>query len=179
MRVHDIWRRRWELNDEGYITPGAVHVFLNGQCHAFAIAIRKLTGWEMVADDDLLGRGRGHIMSRVPGFGVMDILELQPDSPDYQVVTEKDLMNLNKRGVRSWLKPNIKAAMPFARRRLEETKQFQKGLYGCGESEVPPKVLIHEMKANSHVIAASQFPINLAGVYEMIFGLKEPTRTQD
>ena len=106
------------------LTEQAKFVFVSGQCHAFAIAIHKLTGWQIVADEDFLGRAKGHILVRMPdGKGVIDATdEVLEDHASFQVITREDLMRAYKNGYREWIYPNVRAALPFAKARLAVLK---------------------------------------------------------
>jgi hypothetical protein len=105
------------------LSEEAQFAFIHGQCHAFAIALHMLTGWQIVADDDFLGRAKGHILVRMPdGKGVVDAYEIEEDNPLFQPITPKDIFNAYRKKYRGWLKPNVRAALPFAKARLAELR---------------------------------------------------------
>lgn len=120
------------IDDEGFgvIDENAKRAFQHGQCHALAIAISQMTGWP------IKGMGR-------PNYD-------EPDSPQHCVVwspTLKKYVDINgvstKPMLNSWriinrrisrkkapnlqyyMKPDMKAAIPFAKTILRDLNQLQ------------------------------------------------------
>lgn len=107
-----------DLPDDGDLTPEARWVFTNGHCHSFALALRKLTGWKLVAQEG-------------PRGVVLHVLVARADRSPLVVVDAAKSLVLPQRGPnilgfhckfrgRGWLKPEVEKLMPFALRRLEE-----------------------------------------------------------
>jgi hypothetical protein len=113
-----------ELDDNPTtIDQQAEFVFTMGQCHAFALAVNKLTEWQIVADDDIT-RGKGHLLIRLPNkLGVFDISELHEDDGSWPDVTVRQVELLWEERMREWLEPNLEAAMPYAEIRVEDLKE--------------------------------------------------------
>ena len=106
-----------ELPDDGTLTAEAREAFSNGHCHSFALALRQLTGWQIMG---LIGPDRRtvtHVYCRKPdGVTYVDIKgECETDS----LAMLRDLTGCKFRG-KGWLKPDVAAALPFAQARLKE-----------------------------------------------------------
>ena len=115
--------RRREINTEGIIDYDAEYAFTRGQCHSLALAMHRLTGWELYGlyKPNELRRGGtpSHTVVRSPDGEYIDIggntaleewREYYPDAKPV-AVTEAQVLGFEHI---DYVKPNIKAAMPYA-----------------------------------------------------------------
>lgn len=112
------------INKEGRIDHKAEHAFTRGQCHALALALHRLTGWELYGlyDSDYdfeCGETPAHVVVRMPNGDYLDIegnnalenwRESWPNSVPY-AVTEAQVLDFENI---DYCAPAIDAAMPFA-----------------------------------------------------------------
>jgi hypothetical protein len=104
-----------KVSDRGRIDDNARRVFKNGQCHALAFCIHKLTGWQTYG---IPGFTRGvptHVVVKVPDRGFLDIEGLGAEkrwaADDIYAIDPSSLLKIKR-----YMQPDIDAAMPFARR---------------------------------------------------------------
>lgn len=135
---------QFELPKDGKLTPQLRWVLMNGHCHSFALAIRHLTGWPLVAK--ITDANIDHLLCQMPVGKLVDAeaateypkeLFESPSSPGSRRL-HSGYEFLPKDG---WLKSVEDALIPFARRRLEELEQqggdkFQPSEYPFGEKSV-------------------------------------------
>jgi hypothetical protein len=110
--------------DGKVIDDNAVHAFTRGQCHAFALACHKLTGFEIKG---LWAHGReygspGHVVVEAPDKRLLDItghpvkymktIGFHVGKVDSVPVEEVPHLQY-------YAKPNVGVALPFARTLLE------------------------------------------------------------
>jgi hypothetical protein len=115
---------RIAINTEGRIDHNAEYAFTRGQCHALALALHRLTGWELYGlyNSDWAfenGETPEHVVVLMPNGDYLDIngnnalenwRESWPDSEPH-AVTEKQVLGFEHIDYR---RPSIDAAMPFA-----------------------------------------------------------------
>ena len=116
-----------EIPDDGALTPEARHAFTNGQCHAFALAVQELTGWQIGGISWSYYEGQevpNHVVARSPDGRLIDITgdvdtdrwgtDFRPFDPDafdaWILGTEEE--------PEGYLVPNVEAARPFAQNLL-------------------------------------------------------------
>lgn len=110
--------------DGRLIDDNARYAFTRGQCHAFALAVHKMTGWEMLGVNwpgEDYDNEPGHVLTVTPDGQFFDIWGLK--AAEYQEmvhrrlrypldpkpVTEEEILNFQY-----YSRPNVKAAIPFA-----------------------------------------------------------------
>ena len=111
------------INTEGIIDYNAEYAFTRGQCHSLALALHRLTGWELyglyIRDEFESGKTPSHTVVRTPSGEYIDIegntaledwREYYPDAKPV-AVTEAQVLEFEHD---DYVKPNIKAAMPYA-----------------------------------------------------------------
>lgn len=125
-----------EIDADGKVlNADALMAFTHGQCHSFALAVHKLTGWTLAAiafDDSYFGREDiysgerdaepAHILCLTPEGRLFDIHGL--DAADNLSRAEKEYRvqptdEVRIRSLETYLIPNLEAALPFARTLLE------------------------------------------------------------
>ncbi len=114
------------IDAEGKVVDeNAIRAFTNGQCHAFALAVHMLTGWEMKG---LSRHGEdknspNHCVVVAPDGRLLDI-HGKKAAVNAQIMGWENQTPLTKtaikRGLRYYVKPDVKAALPFARTVLEQ-----------------------------------------------------------
>ena len=111
------------INTEGIIDYDAEYAFTRGQCHSLALALHRLTGWQLYGlykpNELRYGRTPSHTVVRSPDGEYIDIggntaledwREYYPDAKPV-AVTEAQVLEFEHD---DYVKPNIKAAMPYA-----------------------------------------------------------------
>jgi hypothetical protein len=116
-------RQKIEIDDNGHIDANAERAFTNGQCHALAIAIHDLTGWQLIAlcqadPDDFEDRydvldNSGHVVVRTPRGDYLnirgkDVLDRWSDSKPVEI-TRDEACDMPR-----YMKPDLNAARVFA-----------------------------------------------------------------
>jgi hypothetical protein len=124
--VTGCYGKRYTLNTEGNIDRHAENAFSRGQCHALALALHRLMGWELyglyTASERRSRRYNGtpsHTVVRMPdgdyldihGNGALDNWRVSWPDAEPIALTEAEVLAFEHRDYR---KPNIKAAMPYA-----------------------------------------------------------------
>jgi hypothetical protein len=113
--------RRREINTEGIIDCDAEYAFTRGQCHALALALHRLTGWQLYGLYKPNERGTpSHTVVRSPDGEYIDINgnNALKDWREYypavkpKAVTEAQVLEFEND---DYVKPDIKAAMPYAK----------------------------------------------------------------
>lgn len=116
---------RVRIRKNGTINKSAMRAFHAGQCHSLALAIHALTGWAIYG---IVGKGDtekspAHIVVRNPrnkgfidigGYGAITRWRKRHGQIAIILLKPEDIYKFD-----SYLIPNIKAAMPFARKVLE------------------------------------------------------------
>lgn len=114
---------RTYLLTPGELDEAAIACFSTGQCHAMALALHRLTDWQIVAitdeDDEV-----NHLAVRTPSGRILDIAgahdpEALEEAWDGQIVpmSEADALALERTGV--WRRPDIETASSLADAVLE------------------------------------------------------------
>lgn len=117
-----------EINNNGVIDEQARRVFVRGQCHALALAIRELTGWPLFGlvdrRDGNSQRSPGHVVVRTPSGAYIDINGKGAAGRWKKRYPRAKLYRLYpcriRNGMRGYLPADIKAATPFAKTVLKE-----------------------------------------------------------
>ena len=112
------------INTEGIIDYDAEYAFTRGQCHALALALHSLTGWQLYGlykPCELRWSGTpSHTVVRSPDGEYIDIngnnaleewQEYYPEA-EPKAVTEAQVLAFEED---DYCKPDIKAAMPYAK----------------------------------------------------------------
>jgi hypothetical protein len=122
IRCYDVRDRivMFDLPEYGVLTPQVRWVLLNGHCHSFALALRRLTNWPLVGRCD--GRAVGHVFCARPNpLTLIDAAgTLVYDEEIMQPIRGLDGY---KFAGKRWLKPEVDAVMPFAESRLKELQR--------------------------------------------------------
>lgn len=129
------WQRKEEailtIDDDGYgvIDGAAVEAFRSGQCHALAIALHKLTGWTIKGlgrrDEQDAPDSPAHCVVYYPALrSYVDIggkvsRGYYNKSRGWKVLN-RDVGPQQARKFRLYLKPNVEAAIPFAKSILRD-----------------------------------------------------------
>ena len=118
----------YELPADGTINRNAEHAFTRGQCHAFALAMHRLTGWQLIGlfedkwewRDYLEGVDTpGHVVVQSPDGHYVDVTGTNaleewrgyyPDA-DPKPLTEKEVMELS---TINYGEPDVESATLFA-----------------------------------------------------------------
>lgn len=107
------------IGTTGRITAKAKKVFTQGQCHALALAVHELTGYQLVGlysyYEDPEYNTPAHVVVRMPNGSLLDIEGPGCESRwpnDAIEVTKEDVLEFQNR---DYLEPNLEAARPFAR----------------------------------------------------------------
>jgi hypothetical protein len=117
---------KFELPENGQLTPQLRWVLVNGHCHSFALAVHGLTNWPMVGR---IAHGEiEHVLCQMPDGMLVDaegatkcpeeLFDLSSD-PGFQVLPP-GFEFLAKNG---WLKSIEDVLVPFAQTRLQEVRQ--------------------------------------------------------
>ena len=125
-----------EIDADGKVLDAAaLKAFTQGQCHSFALAVHQLTGWTLAAIAfDTSEFGREDIYSGERDAEPAHILCLTPDGQLFDIHGTGARRNLQRapahrvqptdearvRSLQTYLKPNLEAALPFARTLLEK-----------------------------------------------------------
>ena len=115
-----------EIHKNGTINKNATKAFSNGQCHALAIAISMLTKCKIygVCDCNNAPSDPGHLVVKHPKTGAyIDILGTGAVGrwrKKWGPVTLHELTIDQAKKLDSYLRPNIKAAKPFAKKLVEK-----------------------------------------------------------
>jgi hypothetical protein len=118
--------------DGKLIDDNAVWAFTRGQCHAFALAVHKLTGFEVKGlwrESDVEGlsvvdeQSPGHVVAKAPDGRLLDITGhplkyMKTISFHVGAITTLDPKEVPH--MIYYFKPNVTAAIPFARTLLEQ-----------------------------------------------------------
>lgn len=105
------------INDAGIVDDNAIRAFTYGQCHALALAIRKLSGLPLVGiwrDYDRDKDEPAHIAVLLPNGELLDIQGLDVESR-WPVRKIKRVSESKVKGYEYYVEPNLKAAEPFAK----------------------------------------------------------------
>lgn len=111
-----------EIAGDGIIDEHVRHVFSFGQCHSFAVAVHKLTGWPLRAVDNQGDDGiPDHIMVETPNGRLFDItgFEREGNYGDARPISIARLNKLTKRP-KCYLPLDLDIAMPYAQSLLRE-----------------------------------------------------------
>lgn len=110
----------WKLR-AGELDETAEYAFTHGQCHAMAVALNELTGFELVGLGGFWGNGPGHFMVRAEFGYLLDVQGLHTEEQAYarfRKITEYD------DGVRlAWQLAADKEYYPL---RIEAARHFAK-----------------------------------------------------
>lgn len=105
---------------------GVVHCFTRGQCHSFARALHKLTGWQLAVlchHKGSVSRTGDHVVCITPDNKLADITGVWEQGTKWlslNVLVKVKPSTVQKLG---WDQQDIRAAMPYARNFL---KRYQK-----------------------------------------------------
>jgi hypothetical protein len=120
--------RRAVINTEGRIDNAAEYAFTRGQCHSLALALHRMTGWELYglySEYDWTRKQAGrestpsHVVVRSPEGKYIDITgddalegwhQWWPDATPHSV-TEAEVLGFSDI---DYIKPDITAATPYA-----------------------------------------------------------------
>lgn len=106
------------------------HVFTNGHCHSFAMALRSLTDWPLFGlfgpfDDDM----PSHVVVQAPSGTLVDIegpgVERRWHGREPRPITEEDVkayIAARERGGIGYVPSNVTGAKPFARKVLKQVE---------------------------------------------------------
>lgn len=117
-----------DINKKGTIDANAKRCFQNGHCHSLALAINKLTGWPIygICDQSNAITDPGHIVVKNPrnggfidigGYGALARWRKKWGPVTVHLLTVEQTKNLD-----TYLRPQIKKAIPFAKKVLERVK---------------------------------------------------------
>ncbi len=115
-----------EIHKNGTINKNAIRAYQNGQCHSLALAINAITGWQIygIADESNTETDPGHVVVKNPrNGGFIDIKgygALQRWRKKWGPVTVHPLTVAQTKNLDSYLKPQIKKALPFAKKILKK-----------------------------------------------------------
>jgi hypothetical protein len=113
-----------KIHKNGTINKNAVRAYKNGQCHSLALAIHFLTGWPIygIADESNSPADPGHVVVKNPknggfvdieGYGALGRWRKKWGPVTIHYLTTKQVETLD-----TYLKPQLKKALPFARKIL-------------------------------------------------------------
>jgi hypothetical protein len=129
------WHRKIDailtVDDDGYgvIDDVAVEAFRRGQCHALAIALHKLTGWTIKGlgrrDEQDAPDSPAHCVVYCPALRTYVDIGGKVSRGYYNKNRGWKVLNRNVaprqvRKFRLYLKPNVEAAIPFAKSILRD-----------------------------------------------------------
>ena len=94
-------------------SPLLHHIFENGQCHAFALALHEVLGWPVVGCwlSDAPTRASSHIAVRCPGGLTADINALQAIDYNVRVIAARTVETGRLKG---FLPPSLRLARHYA-----------------------------------------------------------------
>lgn len=120
-------KQKVDINDSGIIDETAKYVFRAGQCAALALAINKIAGWEIWGLFDITNKANspGHVVVRHPATKSFIDIEgtgaFRRWRKDFGRLTKVQLTPQQVKRLYHYPYPSIRAAMPFAKRLIEET----------------------------------------------------------
>ena len=118
--VRIVYGQTLTIDAEGRVVDeNAVRAFTNGQCHAFALAVHELTEWEMCGLHWPHNSGSpNHCVAITPEGKLLDIHGLEAEANAEEIgwtgrtpLTKEQIVE----GLEYYIKPDVEAALPFAR----------------------------------------------------------------
>ena len=119
-KVRIVFGQTLTIDAEGKVVDdNAIRAFTNGQCHAFALAVHELTGWELNGLHWPHNSGSpNHCVAITPEGKLLDVLGLKAEANAKEIgwnkrtpLTKKQIVE----GLTHYIKPDLEAALPFAR----------------------------------------------------------------
>lgn len=117
--------KRIRIRKNGVVNRNAKLAFASGQCHAFALAMHSLTNWPIygIVGKDDTENSPAHIVVKNPkNGGYLDIKGYGAVTKWRKTHGKVKVISLKPEQIYKfdgYLLPDIKAAMPFAKRLLE------------------------------------------------------------
>ena len=114
------------IHKNGTINKNAILAFKRGQCHSLALAINKLLGWPIygICDVHNTDTDPGHVVVKNPknggyvdieGYGAVGRWRKR-----WGIVTLHHLSPEQTKKLDTYLRPNVKKAIPFAKKVLKK-----------------------------------------------------------
>lgn len=116
-----------EINNKGMLNNDAKRVFVRGQCHSLALAIREITGWPLYGlvdrEDGNTSTSPSHVVVRTPNGAYIDVNGPGAVKRWRKQYPRTKLCRMYpsriKQGLGNYLPLDVSAARPFAKAVLE------------------------------------------------------------